>query len=89
MPEGARKKDGGSGSDNKESCHALVVGSSEYSSFIIYLRASRNMDSVKYFFSSMYSDRGPTVQMGDDSEIQAKGIAISILKMGILTMFCL
>ena len=67
VPEGTRKEDGGSGSDNKERCHALVVGSSDYSSFIIDSGASRHMDSVKYFFTSMYSDSGPTIRMGDDS----------------------
>ena len=74
VPEGARKKDGGSRSDNKERFHALVVSSSDYSSFIISSGASRNMESVKEFFKSMYLASVPTVQMGDDSEIQAKGI---------------
>ena len=32
------------------------------------------MASIKYFFTSMYLDSGPTVRMGDDLEIQAKGI---------------
>ena len=45
-PEGTRKKDGGSGSDNKERCHALVVGSSKPSISIIDSRASRHMDSI-------------------------------------------
>ena len=52
----------------------MVAGSSDFSSFIIDLGASRNMASVKDFFTSMYSDSGPTVRMGDDSEIQSKGI---------------
>ena len=52
----------------------MVVGSLDSSSFIIDLRASRNMAFVKYLFSSMYSNSVPTVRMGDDSEIQAKGI---------------
>ena len=67
VPEGSRKKDGGSGSKNKERFHALVAGSSDSSSFIIDSGASRNMASVKYFFSSMYFDSGPNVRMGDDS----------------------
>ena len=50
VPEGTRKKDGGSVSDNKERFHALVVGSSKSSSFIIDSGASRNMDSIKYLF---------------------------------------
>ena len=35
VPDGARKKDGSSGSDNKEKCHALVAGSSDPSTLII------------------------------------------------------
>ena len=80
--EGARKKDGGLGSDNKERCHPLVVGSSYYSSFIIDSRASRHTAFVKYFFSSMYSDSGPTIRMGDYSKIQAKWIGIIELEDG-------
>ena len=72
--EGTRKEDGGSGSDNKERCHALVEGSSNSSSFIIDSGESRNMDSIKYFFTYMYSYNVPIVQMGDDSDIHAKGI---------------
>ena len=33
------------------------------------------MESVKYFFTSMYSYSGPTVRMGDYSEIQGKGFS--------------
>ena len=50
MPEGTRKKEGGSSSENKERCHALVVGSSGYSSFIIDLGALRHMDSIQDSF---------------------------------------
>ena len=61
VPEGIGKKDGGSSSDKKERCHALVVGSSDSSTLFIYSRASRHMASVKYFFTSMYSDSGTTI----------------------------
>ena len=47
LPDGEKKKDGGSNSENKERCHALVVGYSRYSSFIIDSGASRHMDSVE------------------------------------------
>ena len=60
----------------KERCHALVVGSSDSSSFIMDSRDSRHMASIKYLFSSMYSDSGPTVRMVDYSDIQAKGIGM-------------
>ena len=54
--------------------HALVVGYSDSFSFIIYLGASRHMESIKYLITSIYSDSGPTIRMNDDSNIQAKGI---------------
>ena len=44
LPEYTRKNDEGSSFGNKDKCHALVVGSSRYSSFIIDLGASRPMD---------------------------------------------
>ena len=90
LPEASRKEDGGSSSDNKETfhalvvggsssdnketCHALVVGSSSSSSFIIDSGASRNMASMQDSFSAMYPYNGPSILMGDDSKIQAKGI---------------
>ena len=74
VPEGARKKDGSSSSDNKERCNALVVGSSYSLAFIIDLGALRNMASIIYLFTYMYLDNGPTIQMGDDYEIQSKRV---------------
>ena len=67
--DGARKKDGSSSSENKEKFHALVTGSFNPSTFIIDSRASRNMASINELFSSMYSNSGPTLRMGDDFEI--------------------
>ena len=32
------------------------------------------MASIRYFFSSMYSNSGPSIHMGDDSKILSKGI---------------
>ena len=52
----------------------MVAGSSKYSSFIIDSRASRHMASIEDFFSAMYYNSGPSIRIGDDSEIQAKGI---------------
>ena len=79
----ARKKYGNSSSsEGKEKCHALVAGTSNSSSFIIDSGASRNMVSRREFFSSMSSNAGPTVRMGDDSEIQTKGISMIDLEHG-------
>ena len=74
IPKGTGKKDGNLGSHNKERFHALVDGSSDSSTFIIDSRALRHMASVRDFFTSMYSDSGTTVLMGDDSDIHAKGV---------------
>ena len=74
LPDGARKKEGGSNSENKERCHALVVGSSGSPSFVIYPGASSHMDSVQDSFSTLHPYNGPSILMGDDSEIPAKGI---------------
>ena len=67
VPDNARKKDGSSRSDGKEKCHALVAGTSNSSSFIIDSWDSRHMVAKREFFSSMNSNTGTTVQMGDDS----------------------
>ena len=72
--EGTENKDGSSGFDNKEKCHALVASSSDPLTFIIDLGASRNMASRREFFISMYSNSGPIVWMGDGPNIQAKGV---------------
>ena len=74
LPEGARKKEGGSRSKNKDRFHALVTGYLGSSSFIIDSSSSRNMDSMHDSFSALYPYSGPSILMGDDSEIQAKGI---------------
>ena len=71
---GARNKDGTSSLDNKEKCHALVVGTYNSSTFIIDSGASRHMFSTIELFSSMDSNSGPAVRMGDDSMIQTKGV---------------
>ena len=54
LPDGAKKKDGGSNSENKVRCHALVDGSYGYSSFIIDSLALRHMDSTEESFSSLH-----------------------------------
>ena len=74
LPEGARKKEGRLSSENKDKCHALVVVYSASYSFIIDLGALRHMDSIQYSFSDIHPYSGPSILMGDDSEIQAKWI---------------
>ena len=70
-----QEKDGNStSSEGKEKCHDLVAGTSNSSSFIIDLGASRHMVSRREFFSSESSNAFLTVQMGDDFELQTRGI---------------
>ena len=47
VPDRTRKKYGSSGSDDKENFHALVVGSSNPSMFIIDSREYRNMSCFR------------------------------------------
>ena len=82
LPEYTRKNDEGSSFGNKDKCHALVVGSSRSSSFIIDLGASRNMASIHDSFLALHPYSGPSILMGDDLEIQAKGIDMIDLKDG-------
>ena len=72
VSDSARKIDGTSNSDNKKKCHALVEGTSNYLTFIIDSGESRHMVYTRDLFSSMNSNTGPTVRMGDDSKIQTK-----------------
>ena len=75
FPNIARKKDGNSSSsEGKEKCHALVACTSNSSSFIIYSGALRHMVYWREFFSSMSSNVGPTIRMGDDSKLHTRGI---------------
>ena len=72
IPNGARKKDGSSNSDNKEECHAFVASYYNPSTFIIDSGESRNMASTRDIFSSIHLSSGLVVRMGDDFEIHTK-----------------
>ena len=82
VPDSARKKDGTSSSNNKDKCHSLVEGTSNSSSTIIDWGDSRHMVATRELFSSIDLNVGPTVRMGDDSEIQTKGIGRIYLEHG-------
>ena len=75
LPEGSKKREGGSSSDDRERLHALVVGTSSSPNFIIDSRASRHMVSTKEAFSSLDKFKGPSIVLGDDSltKILGKG----------------
>ena len=64
---GARKKDGGLNYENKDRCHALVVGYSGSYSFMIDSGSSSNIDLVQDLFSTLHPCSGTSILMGDDS----------------------
>ena len=84
VQDGARKKDGSSSSDNKEKFHALVAGSSNSCTFIIYSGEYRHMASTTELLSSIHSNSVLDIQMGDDSEIQTEGVGTIDLEHGYL-----
>ena len=59
--------------DHDERCHALKVGFSKSHAFLIDLGASNHMLASKESFSSLQLTNGPSIHMGDDTQIQAKG----------------
>jgi hypothetical protein len=73
LPESARRKDGGSNSDDKERVHALMASTSQSSSFIIDSGASRHMVSASKYFTSLDSSSGLNIVLGDNSETSSKG----------------
>ena len=73
LPEGAKKKEGGSSFKDKERVHALVANTVISPSFIINSGDSRNMVSIRKTFSSLYDSKGPNILLGDNSETKTKG----------------
>ena len=71
--ECAKKREGGSNSDDKERVHALVSSTSRSSTFIIDSGASRHMVSTKDSFSSLDDSKGPNILLGDNLETESKG----------------
>ena len=73
LPNGTKKKEGGSSFEDKERFHALVVSIVRSPSFIIDSRASRNMVSTNEAFSSLDDSKGPNILLEDKSETESKG----------------
>ena len=82
LPDGARKKEGGSNSENKDRFHALVAIYFVPSSIIVDSGSSRHMDSIQDYFSALHPYNGPSILMGDDSNIPSKGISMINLENG-------
>ena len=82
--EGARNTDYGEIiEDHDEICHALKASCSKSHAFLIDSRASNHMVASKEPFSSLQLTDGPSIHMGDDTQIQAEGKGSIYLKHGL------
>ena len=83
LPEGARKKEGGSSSENKDICHALVAGYSVFVSSVhsgkLTVRNSR-MPSVADFMESLTQEQDKLVQMGTIKSTKDQSVAVGVSK---------
>ena len=70
LPEGTMKVEYGGKTEYHEICHALKVEFSKYHAFLIDLGASNHMVSYKESLFSINLTYGPSIHMGDDTQIQ-------------------
>ena len=74
VPTSARKADHREETkEHEETCHALNVSCSIVHAFLIDYGASNHMVESRESFSSLQSFDGPSIQMGNNTKIQAKG----------------
>ena len=74
IPASARKDDYRQDTEeHEETCHALKASCSTAHAFLIDSRASNHMVESRESFSSLQYFDGPSIQMGNNSKIQAKG----------------
>ena len=72
--EGTRKVEyGDKTEDHNERFNAMKVGFSKSHAFLIVSRASNHMVASKDSFSSLHLINGPSIHMGDDTQIQVEG----------------
>ena len=72
LPEGARKNEFGENTeDHDERCHALKDSYSKSHSFLIDSGASNHMVASRESLSSLQLINGPSIHMGDDTQIRA------------------
>ena len=73
LPKGTRKVEFGYNINYHDRFHAPKVGFSKSHAFLIDSRVSNHMVSSKESFSSLKLLDGPSIHMGDDTQIQAEG----------------
>ena len=83
LPEGARKDDFGDKIEDHERWHALKDGFSKSHAFFIDSGASNHMVASKESFYSLQLTDGPSIHMGDDTQIWAEGKGTKKLEHGV------
>ena len=73
IPEGTRKDDSRDKTEDHERFHALKVGFSKSHAFLFDSGASNHMVACKETFSLLNLTDGPSIHMGDDTQIQDEG----------------
>ena len=73
LPEGAKKAESRDKTEDHDICHALKVGFSKSHGFLIDSGASNHMVASKESFSLLKINDGPSIHVGDDTQIQAEG----------------
>ena len=73
LPKGAKKDESEDKIEYNEICHALNDRFSKSHSFFIDLGASNHMVSSKESFSSLQLTDGPSIHMGDDTQLEGEG----------------
>ena len=81
--EVVRKHDPGNTTEDNERFHALKARFSQSQYFLIDSGTSNHMVSSKDLFSSLSVKEGPTIHMGDDSQIPVAGKGTIIAKHGV------
>ena len=78
LHEGARKANSRDKTKDHEIFHSLKAGFSKSHAFLIDSGASNNMVASKELFSSLQLTYGPSIHMGDDTQIQAEGTKVRV-----------
>ena len=89
LPDGSKRREGGSNSKDEERVHGLVAGTSSSPSFIIDSVASRHMVSTKEAFTSLDMSKGLPIVLGDDSLTESLGKGRIDLDMVSSAMCCM
>ena len=73
LAQGAKNYSVGEPIEDHERCHAFKEGLTQSKDYLIYFRESNHMVSTRESFTTLNISRGPSIHMGDNSEIPTVG----------------